>query len=305
MSTNYLVVAFPQVQRFRIPVSRDQAMLLMIAVNEILLGVETYLAHSISGTIVLREWIPIVAGPVMGFLLLFAGLIALRNRMAANIIGTLVFLVSILVGILGSYFHILRAVLPSAPPGSQVSVPLLVWGPPILGPITFALIGILGLSAAWQEDPPDSGRLILPGGVHLQLPYSKTRAYFFLIGLGMLITVLSSVLDHTRSGFVNPLVWIPTILGLFTTAVILTLGFLDHPTRFDLVTFVLTMLVILTVGVLGSILHISHDLTTQGAIVGERLIRSAPVLAPMLFSNMGLFALLILFDSAEGEHFKR
>ena len=41
-------------------------MLLMAAVNEIFLGVDIYLAHSISGTITPYEWIPIVFGPVAG-----------------------------------------------------------------------------------------------------------------------------------------------------------------------------------------------------------------------------------------------
>jgi hypothetical protein len=53
--------AFPLVQRVRIPFSRDQLMLLMAATNEIFLGIDIYLAHSISGTIVPNEWIPSLA----------------------------------------------------------------------------------------------------------------------------------------------------------------------------------------------------------------------------------------------------
>src|SRR5512143_3347520 len=104
MSDYYLAQVIPIVRRIRLPLVRDQWMLLILAINEILMGVETYLAHDISGTIVPFEWIPIIFGPVAGVLLLFAGLVAFRKRMAANIIGTLVFIASILVGILGSYF---------------------------------------------------------------------------------------------------------------------------------------------------------------------------------------------------------
>jgi hypothetical protein len=49
-----------------LPMTRDQMMLLMAAVNEIFLGIDTYLAHNISGTIRPYEWIPIVFGPVAG-----------------------------------------------------------------------------------------------------------------------------------------------------------------------------------------------------------------------------------------------
>ena len=48
-----LATVFPFLRRINIPLSRDQIMLLMLAVNQLLLSVETYLAHLISGTIVL------------------------------------------------------------------------------------------------------------------------------------------------------------------------------------------------------------------------------------------------------------
>ena len=76
----HLVTIFPPVRRVRLPVSRDQLMLLMAAINLIFLGIDIYLAHSISGTIVPNEWIPIIFGPVAGILLLVAGLLATRRR---------------------------------------------------------------------------------------------------------------------------------------------------------------------------------------------------------------------------------
>jgi hypothetical protein len=161
---SYLETAFPLTRRVRIPFSRDQLMLLMAATNEIFLGVDIYFAHSISGTIVPYEWIPIIFGPVAGVLLLIAGLVALRNRPLATNFATLVFLSSIAVGLLGAYFHIVRAILPNALPGQRVNIDLLVWAPPILGPLTFCLVGLLGISAAWVEESADSGILVLYGG---------------------------------------------------------------------------------------------------------------------------------------------
>lgn len=72
--------------------------------------------------------------------------------------------VIIVLGLAGAYFRVVRAILPSGPAGQQISVPLLVWAPPILGPLTLSLAGLMGLSAAWLEDPPDSGTLVFPGG---------------------------------------------------------------------------------------------------------------------------------------------
>jgi len=282
----HLAALFPPVKRVRIALSRDQFMLLMLASNELLLGLETYIAHLISGTIVPYEWIPIIFGPSAALLILTA-------------LANLVFLLSITVGLVGAYFHVVRAIRPYALPGEQISVPLLVWAPPILGPLTFALVGLLGISAAWIEDPPDSGTLVISKKFRLRLPYSKTRAYFYMVSMGSLATVISSVLDHARTDFSNPWLWVPTSIGVFATVVAVALAALDSPSKGDLATYFTAMLLMLLVGAVGAWLHVSQNLTTTGTFVGERFIRGAPPLAPLLFSDMGAIGLLVLLDPAE------
>ncbi len=295
----HLATIFPPIERVRLPLSRDQLMLLMAAINEIFLGIDIYLAHMISGTIVPNEWIPIIFGPVAGVLLLVAGLIALRNRPVATVIANVVFVASIVVGLLGAYFHLVRAALPSGPAGQQITVNLLIWAPPILGPLTFSLVGWLGMSAAWVESPPDSGTLTLLGGWRLKLPYSKTRAYLFIVGLGTLATVISSVLDHARVHFENPWLWVPTAAGVFGVVAAITLAAIDKPTRTDLITYTAAMLLLIVVGVVGAVLHIDVNLTAGRVFVSERFIRGAPVLAPLLFANMGTLGVLALLSPVE------
>ena len=295
----HLATVLPVVKRLRIPITRDQAMLLMLALNELLLGLETYLAHSISGTILPKEWIPIIFGPVAGVFLVLAGLLALRRRTPAVVIASLIYLASLLVGLLGAYFHLVRAVLPFAPLGEMASVPLFVWAPPILGPLTFALVGLMGLSAVWLEDPPDSGHLTLLWGRRLQLPYSKTNAFFFMLALGILATVISSVLDHARTNFENPWLWLPTGIGVFGTVVAVMLGVINTPRRSDLMTYLVAMILLMLVGMLGVVLHILRNLAMENAIVVERFLRGAPFLAPMLFADMGALGLVVLLDPQE------
>ena len=79
----------------------------------------------------------------------------------------------------------------------------------------FSLVGWMGISASWIESPPDSGHLQLLGNRTLTLPFSKTRAYFIMISLGILATLISSVLDHARTGFSNPWLWLPLGLAFF------------------------------------------------------------------------------------------
>jgi hypothetical protein len=291
-----LAEIIPFIRRLRVPITRDQAILLMAAVNEIILGADIYLAHSIDGTIVPYEWIPIIFGPIAGIFLLICGLIALRNHEKAALIATVIFFLSILVGVLGSYFHWRRALLYYAPAGQQITTSLLIYGPPVLGPLTFILVAVLGLSAAWQEDPPDSGRLHLTQGKVLQMPTSKTQGYFLLIGLYILMTLVMSVLDHARNHFVNPWLWLPTVTGIFAASVTLAMGFFRKIERSDLIIYVTVMIIMALVGLTGVYFHILHNLNGQGTFVGERFLKGAPMMAPLLFANMALFGLLILFD---------
>jgi hypothetical protein len=295
-----LATVFPPLARVkRLPFSRDQFILLMVAVNEIFLGVDIYLAHSISGTIVPNEWIPIIFGPTAGVLLLILGLLSLRRRMLANVLASLIFIASIVVGLLGAYFHVRRGILPTGPPGEWMSIQMLVWAPPILGPLTFCLTGLLGLSAAWIEVPPDSGVLTLAGGVRLRLPFSKTRAFFFLVGLGTLASLISMVFDHARTGFQNPWLWVSASVAIFGTVVPVILGMQEKPTRANLATFTVAMLALILLGITGMLLHINENLIADGKIVTERFIRGAPFLAPMLFADMGTLGLISLLDPLE------
>jgi hypothetical protein len=291
-----LAELFPSIRRLRIPFSRDQFMLLLAAVNLIVLGVDTYLAHDINGAIRGFEWIPIIFGPAAGVLLLAAGLVALRRRMLANTVASLIFLACLVIAGLGSYFHLSRGLLIDSPGGPAATTLLMMYAPPLFSPATFALVGILVVSAAWQEVPLESGILRLPVGLHLTMPYPKTQAYFFMTGMFVLATAVSSVLDHARTNFTNPWLWLPTIIGMFAALVCLVMGALSNYTRADLLTFLVTMGLMIVVGLVGAYFHIERDLTDHGAFVSERFLRGAPMLAPLLFANMGLLGLIILLD---------
>jgi hypothetical protein len=133
------------------------------------------------------------------------------------------------------------------------------------------------------------------------MPYSKSRAYFLIVGIFALFTTISSVLDHSRLNFENPWVWLPMIAGIFATIAAVALGFVEHPTRTDLATYTVSMAILLVAGVVGAVLHANTNLVAQGVILVERFIRGSPLLAPLLFANAGLLGLIVLLDPAEGE----
>lgn len=295
----YLAQIFPRFQNRRVPFSRDQLMLLMAATNELFLGLDTYLAHVLNHTIQPREWVPILFGPLAGLLLLVAGWVALRNRPVASLMATLVLVLSMGVGLLGAYFHLIRGATPFAPAGQRLTLDLLVWGPPVLAPFAFALVGLLGISAAWVERPADSGQLHLPAGITLQLPYSKTRAYFLMVCTGILIALVSSSFDHARQPWQNGVLWIPLATAVFAAVVALGMAAIDQPQRGDVWTYLGAMVLLIVVGMIGTYFHILTDLNQESVIIPERFLRGAPILGPLLFSNMGILGLLVLLSPEE------
>jgi len=269
-------------------------MLLLAAVSEALSGVDAWLAHSASGALRGPEWVPAIFGPLAGGALLVAGLIALRRRTLASLLATGVFAASIVVGLVGAWLHLQRAILPTGPAGQRVQLDLFFWAPPVLGPLAFTFIGIFGTSAAWEEVPPGSGRLRLPGDLRLQLPYPKTNAYFYITATGVLIALVSSVFDHAATGFADAWLWLPTAGATFAVVAATMLGAIERPTPADLWTYVGAMILLLAIGAIGAALHLRLDLGPGREIVLERLLHGAPLMAPLLFSNMGLVGLVAL-----------
>jgi hypothetical protein len=81
--------------------------------------------------------------------------------------------------------------------------------------------------------------------------------------------------------------------------VAVVLGATNKPSRSDLFTYFGAMVLMILVGMLGSGLHILQNLTAQGQVVDERFLRGAPVLAPLLFSDIGMIGLLVLLNPKE------
>ncbi len=278
----------------RLP-TRDQLMLLLIAVNQLFLSLDTYLVHVANGTIRPREAIPIWFGLIAAAVLLVCGVIAWKYRPIAALLATVIFVLSVIVGVLGFYFHLRRGALPSAEFGQRLTLDLLIWAPPVLAPLAFAGVGLMGMSAAWEEQPAESGRLVF-GRNQIQLPISKTRAYLFYVALGILVAVVSATLDHARH-WQDGLLWLPTIMGLFAAIVTVVIGIVERPTKYDLWSFAGTMVLLMLTGMLGAYFHIRADMTAQGTFVLERFLRGAPALSPLLFANMGMTGLVVLYPS--------
>lgn len=297
----YLAEILPFLKRIKkMPISRDQLFLIIAAINEFFMGLDTYSAHVLNGTIRWNEWIPIIFGTSAGVILLLAGILAKRNRNLANILATIVFITSIVVGVLGSYFHISRgAILPYGPLLERLRISFLIWAPPAMAPLAFVMVGVLGISAAWIENPVGSGKLMITRKKTIQMPFSKTQAYFWMVCFGILVTLVSATLDHARTGYLNPWLWLPLLTPIFAATISFLLGLKSKLVLSEVWTYFIAMVLMGLVGAIGFFLHLNENLTPGNWLVLERYLRGAPFLAPLLYANMAAMGLIVLLDPSE------
>jgi hypothetical protein len=188
-------------------------------------------------------------------------------------------------GVLGFAFH-LYAVLG---PARRLAWWWLAFGAPVLAPLSYAGVGLVGWVAVMSETP--DGRLQFGPWLQLDLRWSKTQVLMGLVALGFLGATLTSYLDHAQYGYTAP-EWIPVFAGLlaflYTSAVTLWPD-LDP---IDARGLLATLLGMVVVGLLGLAFHLSRDLADTGQLTLERLRSWAPILAPLLFTDLGLLGLV-------------
>ncbi len=115
----------------------------------------------------------------------------------------------------------------------------------------------------------------------------------------MLATLISRVLDHARTNFSNPWLWVPTAVGVLGIVVAFLIALVDRPIGADVWIYIGIMLLIILVGSVGMLLHILTNLGTSNTVIGERFLRGAPILAPLLFADIATLGLLVLLDPHE------
>lgn len=273
--------------RFRWRLNRDQMLLLFVTVNLLFLMLDVLIAHSVNAFRPVYEWIPIFAcwpGVITSFWL---ALVARPSRFVQWSHAAGMFIV-LMVGVLGFAFHLQAAL---APAGS-VSWAWVIFSAPVLAPLSFSGVSLVGLVAMTREEPIGSGRLWVTDQVCLQAPINKTQHLLWLLGLGLLGAAATSFIDHAQYGY-TLFEWIPIVFGTFATVIVLGMAITGRAGRGDEVVYLWTMLLSMVVGVMGFGFHLSRDLADTGAVTLERMRSFAPIAAPLLFCDLGLLGLLI------------
>ena len=246
-----------------------------VAFNFAGLVVDIFLAHSENHFRRDSEYIPLVFSLVAAVLL--GAVLPMRRRWPAvwRDAGHLVGWAAIVVGLAGVVLHLDSSFF------EERTIRSLTYAAPFAAPLAYAGLGLLLIV----------NRLVDPD----TLEWSQ---WMLLLGLGGFVgNFVFSLTDHAQNGFFNPLEWVPVVSSALAVGFLLV-PFLLKVTPPYLVLCAVVLAIQASVGVAGFLLHVWADVQTPGATLFERVLSGAPPMAPLLFPNLVLLALIALWTWA-------
>ncbi len=274
--------------RIKLPIEKNRLLLLLVGVNFIFTGLDVALAHAVNDYVPAYEWIPIFFAPLAAATSMIVALKSKPDR-GLMLVHIAVMILGVFVGVLGTAFHANQALNPLG----QLTWIWVTFASPILAPLAFAGISLVGLYGVIEEVDGQPGLLNVPGIGTFKAPISRDRHFLWLVGLGFAASALTSIIDHGQYGYTLYKL-IPIVFGLFATSVVLTLAVSKEWTDADELTYFWTMIGAIIVGVLGFAFHLSGDLADTGQFSLERILVFAPVLAPLLYCDLGILGLIVV-----------
>lgn len=277
----------------KLPMAKNRLLLIFVGINLMFTGFDVVLAHSINDYIPVYEWIPIIYFPFGALSCLMIAFQSQPKKWTA-LIHIALMLIGILVGVIGTAFHGYAVLNPAG----YLTWAWVVFGSPILAPLAFAGISLLGLYAVTEEVNNKPGMLKVPGLGIVKAPISRDKHFLWLVGLGFAASAVTSIIDHAQYGY-SFYKMIAIVYGLFAASVVLYLAVAKKWAKGDELVYVWTMVAAVFVGVLGFGFHLSADLAGTGAISLERILAFAPILAPLLFCDLGMLGLLVVAEESK------
>ena len=243
-----------------------------VVANIAFLGVDIALAHAANAFQQRAEWAP-VGFSFIATLLLVPMALGRRNSLWTAVERT-IGAGAILVGVLGVAFHLRSAFF------EEQTLHNLVYSAPFVAPLAYVGVGLLLLLVRTQ-----------PAG-------SRELAWWLvLLALGGFIGNLGlSLLDHAQNGFFHWTEWIPVIAAAFGASFLLVICWQPGAEIIRAARVVLA--VEATVGVLGSVFHLTADLERPRVPVVDGLLFGAPAFAPLLFTDLAALGAIALWATA-------
>jgi hypothetical protein len=243
-------------------------------VNLAFLAPDIYLAHSVNAFRHDAEYVPLyfsLAAPVI-LLLAFPGLFTRWWERPWRWLGMLVGLGAVVVGVVGLVLHL----------GSHFfhewTLESLVYTAPFAAPLAYTGIGLLLVM----------NRMVDAESVEWPL-------WVILLALGGFIgNFIFSLADHAQNGFYHKTEWIAVVASAFAVG-FLAVPFCVRVGRGYVMACVVVMLAQVAVGLLGFYYHNMANLNGPSPSRWDNFIYGAPIMAPLLFPNLVLLAMIGLW----------
>lgn len=247
---------------------------LFVVFNFAALIADVFLAHSGNRFRRESEYVPLHFSIVATIVL--AAVLPLRRSVPGvwRDIGHLVGWCAVVIGFAGVVLHLDSRFF------YEQTIRSLTYAAPFAAPLAYAGLGLLLIA----------NRLVEPDAI-------EWAQWVLLLALGGFVgNFVFSLTDHAQNGFFNPIEWVPVV----TSA--LAIGFLLVPfvirvsaAYWALCTVVLVVQAI--VGVVGFGFHAASILRQPGATLFDRMLSGAPPMAPLLFPNLVVLALIALWTT--------
>lgn len=234
------------------------------------LAADIFVAHSINQFEHSSEWVPFYFSTLSFLILPISFLIPEKWNQLKRSVNLVLGFAAIIIGVIGFYLHIHSQFL------GQLSLKSLVYTAPLIAPLSYAGVGLL---------------LIL--NTIKIVRWSKM--VLSLSAAGFLGNFILALCDHEQNGFFNAGEWIPVFMAALATGVLIKSVQSDLDQKFHLLAIATMALQILT-GLIGFIWHCYANIHSPVDDMYQKFIFGAPIFAPLLFCDLGLLAILGLYD---------
>jgi hypothetical protein len=247
-----------------------------IIFNLAALAVDIFLAHSENHFRRSSEYIPlafsIAAAPLL------AALVAIRRRMPAawRDVGHLIGWCGVAIGIAGLVLHLDSLFF------YERTIRSLTYAAPFAAPLAFTGLGLLLVA----------NRMVDPASI------DWPRWMLLLAVGGFAGNFVFSLTDHAMNGFYNPLEWTPVVTSAMAVGWLLVPVVMRVSAAY-LKACAYVVAIQAVVGFVGFALHAASILRQPAGGIIERLSGGAPLMAPLLFPNLSILALLSLWVLAQ------
>ena len=240
--------------------------------NLAFLTFDIYLAHSVNQFRNQAEYIPLIFSACAPVLLILD--LLLRNRWPAvwKDLGYFVGWLSVLVGLAGVIFHLESHFF------YERTLRSLTYSAPFAAPLAYAGLGfLLILNRMVDADTLEWAQWVL------------------LMSLGGFVgNFVFSLMDHAENGFFRHLEWVPVVASAIAIGFLVVPLIMPVSRRYlDLCGGIL--LLEAGVGLWGFVLHVGANLRGPSIHAFDNFIYGAPPLAPLLFPNLMILAVIALW----------